>query len=271
MACFQKGCPDRARTAALAAAALVTLLAASASAQSATPSVGLDTGPNGTPLPAPPIPPGRGPIEMNGSMPPFNAPLPPAVPLPPPIVVPPATPPPQYETPPNPWTVSTIPSRATPSGPSKLSEAPDFAKRSAGGLRQALDEYDRRLGLAPGGGVVSAARALAMSEPVNGGARLEIVVDATGRILRAAVIDASEDTESWRRYAEALQEIPIRGMRAEGNHGVWMLVDVSSTVESSSAHTRWWAPGVALVFDVADIGARRTRVVHANVASEMSF
>jgi len=264
--------PGRLRIAARSAVALVLLLGAgSAWAQSASPSVGLNTGINGTPLPAPPVPPGREPVDTNSTMPPFTAPLPPSVPFPPPIVVPPATPPPQYQTPGSPWSATTVPTRPAPAGPRQLAEAPDFARRSAGGLRQALDEYDRRLGLAPGGGVLSAVRDLARSEGVRGGARLQIVVDSTGRILRTDVVDATEDVEGWRRLGDALQEIPIRGMRAEGRHGVWMLVDVSSTVERSSGRSQWWAPGVAVVFDVADIGARNLRVVHANVASQVSF
>ncbi len=118
---------------------------------------------------------------------------------------------------------------------------------------------------------MSAARDLARSQSVKGSARLEIVLDSSGRVLRAAVVDNSEDTEGWERIAEALQDTPLRVMRGEGNHGVWMLVDVSSSVQLISGRTQWWAPGVTLVFDVADISARSMRVVHANVASQMTF
>jgi hypothetical protein len=153
-----------------------------------------------------------------------------------------------------------------------LSERPGFAPSGAGGLRAALDEHDRQLGLGQGGPVASAAREIGMSEIVTGSARFEIVLDPSGQIRSATLLDASGDTAGWQRFADELGRASMRATRiGEGANGAWMLLDVDATNEPSSGHRRWWAPGIALLFDAGDINARDTRVVHSRVSSQLSF
>ena len=207
-------------------------------------------------------------------MPPFTSALQTSVPFPPPIEVVPAVPLPEYAPLPNPWTVrSLIPERVTPPGPYRaISEHPELLPQSRGGLRQALSEYDRRLGLGPSGPVVSAARRAGMSGTARGNARFEILVDRSGTIQSVSLLDASQDVHEWRRFAQSLQAMPLQGMRlGEDAQGVWMLLDVSANNERSSGHRRYWDYGLTFLFDVADISARTMRVVHATVASEVAF
>src|SRR4029078_1958560 len=117
------------------------------------------------PTPASPPPdPTEAPTDLNYSVPPFVAPLPPAINYPPPITVPPAT------TPPVPCGPFGNECRDNPGPvapyllPEQAGWSPDAAGPPAGGLRQALVEYDRRLGLGGGGAVIAAARDMLQGE-----------------------------------------------------------------------------------------------------------
>lgn len=210
----------------------------------------------------------------SGSLPPFTSPLPPSVPLPSPIQLIPAVPPSQHGYWPNPWTPpSAMPLRGTPPGPLRpIFEHPELRPGNAGGLRQALAEYDRRLGLGPSGALATVARRLGGSETMMGSARLEVLVDRTGNIQSVSILDASEDLPGWRHFAHILRATPVPGMRfAEEAQGVWMLLDVNARNALPSGHRRVWEHGSTLVFDVADFGARKSRVVHTSIASERPF
>jgi hypothetical protein len=207
-----------------------------------------------------------------GSMPPFTAPLPPSITLPAPLRVVPAVPPPEYGPLPSPWTAPrVIPERATPPMPRQLPN-PELITQGTLVLRQALAEYDRRLGMGPTGAVLSAARRVAMGETATGSARFEVWVDRTGTIRRVALRDASGDVPGWQQYAQALRSTPIPAMRmGDTAQDAWMVIDVSAQNERSSGRRRLWDYGLSLSFDVADIGARTMRVVHTRTASELTF
>jgi hypothetical protein len=241
------------------------------------PSARAQEGSNGVPSGVTPS--GATPVDSgiparSGTMPPFTAPLPPSVPLPSPIQLVPATPPPQYQRLPTPWTIlPRIPERpAAPAPYRPVLESPERNAASAGGLRQALSEYDRRLGLGPSGPVLSAARRAGMSATATGSARFEVVLDHSGTIQSVSLVDASEDLAGWQRFGENFRAVPLRGVRfAETAQGAWMMVDVSARNERLSGEPRWWDYGLTLVFDVANLHPRTQRVVHTSVVSELVF
>jgi hypothetical protein len=257
----------------LGSALVVTLLLSSSSASASQPPL-LPVGPYDCAPPtaaSPPPEPIEFPPGFNYSFPPFASPLPPAVNYPPPIAVPPAT------TPPRPCGPLGNECRDDPGpvAPYMLPEqpvTPDTAEPPAGGLRQALVEYDRRLGLGGGGAVIAAARDIAEHEYVTGSATFEVVADSSGRIRSARLQGASRDKEGWQRFGEALHQERVAGMRApDRSHGVWMIVYVSAENELTSGHTSWWSPGVALAFDLDDINARRIRTVSSRVLTEVWY
>jgi hypothetical protein len=154
-----------------------------------------------------------------------------------------------------------------------LPERPDEVEPPAGALRQSLSEFDRQLGLGGSGPLVSAAREVAMSEWVTGEATFEVLVDRSGMIQSARLVDASRDAAGWRRFGEELKSSsPRSGMRLpERARGVWTLLYVNVDNELTSGHRRWWAPGAVLTFDIADVHARRVRTVHTHVLGEVWF
>ena len=211
------------------------------------------------------------PTDLGYSVPPFVAPLPPAVNYPPPITVPPATTPPRPCGPfgnecrdnPGPVAPYLLPEQAV---------SPDTAEPPAGGLRQALVEYDRRLGLGGGGSVVAAARDIAQGEYVTGSATFEVVADPAGRIRSARLQDASGDREGWQRFGEALHQEHVTGMRApEHARAVWMILYVSAENELTSGQTTWWYPGAVFAFDVDAINATRIEDRTSRVLTEVWY
>jgi hypothetical protein len=224
------------------------------------------------PTPASPPPdPVEFPPGFNMSFPPFDSPLPPAINYPPPIVVPHGTTPPvncgpfgnECRDDPGPAAPYLLPEQAG---------NPDVAEPAAGGLRQALAEYDRRLGLGGGGPVVSEARAIAQREFVTGSATFEVLAEPSGRIRTVRLRNASQDRQGWERFAEALHQARVTGMRLpEQAHGVWLVLYVSAENELSTGQTSLWSPGVWLAFDVASVYAQRLRTVESRVLTEVWY
>jgi len=255
--------------------AAVTLSLRASSASASQPPL-LPVGPYGWAPPTPASPPPdqvEAPLDIDYySVPPFVAPLPPAVNYPPPITIPPATTPPvpcgpfgnECRDNPGPVAPYILPEQAG---------APDTAEPAAGGLRQALVEYDRRIGLGGGGAVVSTARNIAQGEYVTGSATFEVIADASGRIRSVRLQDATPgDKDGWQRFAEELHQQRATGMRTpEGAHSVWMILYVSAENELSTGHNSWWSPGVVLTFDVAAINARRLRTVTSRILTEVWY
>lgn len=186
--------------------------------------------------------------------PPFSAPLPPAVPLPPRAPIGVAIPPPP-----------TVPP------PFNIPERPGFTPFPAGGLRQALAEYDRREGLGASGPIEHAIRVLAMSSVARGTAVFAIRAQASGQIAAVRVTAANEDIEAWRELGERLTTLSVLPLRLpEEANGVWMVIRVEARVVHP-AGDRSIYPGTLLAFDPSNIATRQLRVVHAQTLSELWF
>jgi len=165
-----------------------------------------------------------------------------------------------------------IPPRPGYPPPLRLPERPDEAEPPAGALRQSLSEYDRRLGLGATGPILSSARQVAQSEWVTGEATLEVIADRSGLVRSVRVVNASQDTDGWRRYAEELQAAPASNLRLpEEARGVWTLIFVRAANERATGSHAWWSPGVAFTFDLSNIASKKTRTVHSHVLSEVWF
>jgi hypothetical protein len=211
------------------------------------------------------------PTDINYSVPPFNAPLPPAINYPPPIVVPHAV------TPPVPCGPFGNECRDNPGpvAPYLLPETaanPDVAEPPAGGLRQALSEYDRRIGLGGGGAIVAAARKVLEGEYVTGSATFEVIADPSGRIRAVRLQDASRDREGWQRFGEELHQERVAGMRArEHSQAVWMILYVSAENELPTGNAIGWYPGTVISFDSSNIGSQRVRSVSSRVLTEVWY
>jgi hypothetical protein len=184
-----------------------------------------------------------------------------------------ATPPPDSDTPKNPFeSFPALPTRPVPPAPLALPERPDGNTPPAGGLRQALAEYDRQLGLGRTSPIVSTFAAVGMSEWVTGEATFEVIVDRSGRFRSVRVLDASRDAEGWGRVVEKLRQSACRGIRFPTSAvGTWALVFVKMDNERFSGPNRYWWPGWTLAFDPSSAGSARTRVVRSHVLSEVWF
>jgi hypothetical protein len=249
------------------------LVSHGSSAQTTQPPL-LPVGPYDWAPPTPVAPPPESvefPTDINYSVPPFNAPLPPAINYPPPITVPHAVTPP---VPCGPFG-NECRDNPGPTAPYLLPEQagnPDVAEAPAGGLRQALSEYDRRIGIGGGGPVVAAARKVLQGEFVTGSATFEVIADPTGRIRAVRLQDASRDREGWQRFAEELHQQHASGMRVrEHTQAVWMILYVSAENEPTSGHNTWWYPGTVFAFDVSDINSRTVRTVTSRVLTEVWY
>lgn len=186
--------------------------------------------------------------------PPFTSPLPPSIPLPPlPPTLPGLPPPP------------TVPM------PFRIPERPQFTPLPAGGLRQTMSEYDRRLGLGPSGPVLAAAQSLAAGSPVRGSAVITVRVESTGQIAAARVTASSQSAAAWGELAARLASMSVRAVRLpEAAKGAWMVLRIESEPRLRSGD-RLHYPGVLLAFDVSNIGARPAPMVTAQVLSELWY
>jgi hypothetical protein len=152
-------------------------------------------------------------------------------------------------------------------------------------LRDALHEHDVELGLGAGGVLVGPAEEIARTSdtPWNSSAVLEVVADGSGQITGVRLVNVSEASEAWDRVAKALLGA-LRdrklSVRPPGGHGVVVTIQVSSRKALPSGATPDSFPmprvdqgqgAVSLPFDVADIGARARRSVHAHVVRERTF
>jgi hypothetical protein len=258
----------------LVAAAFVLLVARNVSAEPTTPSI-TPSQPvppvlgNEVPLletnPTPATPIGQGFLPAPPSLehprdegPPFTAVLPPSVPLPRAAPQIPATPPPGQRP-----------------APYRLPERPG-ATPPAGGLRQALSEYDRRLGLGAGGAVEDLARTDLVDSSAVGSAVLEVRVDRSGVVRTVRVVSASQDLADWQQLAREL-----RGARAgrirmpAGAAGAWMRIGLEARVTDPSGLGRPFPltlyPG-AVGFDVTSLAhASDLRTVFVSVLSEVWY
>jgi hypothetical protein len=183
--------------------------------------------------------------------------LPLSVPLPPLAPIVPITPPP--------------PDRPAPNFLPENPRAPQVF----GGLRQALSEYDRRLGLGSGGALISELDSRLAAGYVSGAALLEVRVDRQRRVRDVRVMDSSGGADAWNEFAANLVGTPLPTLRLpEPANGAWMQVRVEARPRMPSGRTPGrpaWLPGTLIAFDLSDLGAVEQRVGHARVVSEVWY
>lgn len=210
---------------------------------------------NPTPAVPPPVMrPGSPEPGSSEAGPPFTAPLPPSVPSAPQAPLGTALPPPPT-TPP----------------PFDIPERPGFTPFPAGGLRQALSEYDRRGGLDAGGPVTRAIETTAMSSIARGSAVFAIRARTTGQIASVRLTAANRDIDAWRDFGARLSTLSVAPLRLpEDAAGVWLVVRVEARVVHP-AGDRDWYPGTLFAFDPSNIDTQPLRVVHAQVLSQLWY
>jgi len=159
-----------------------------------------------------------------------------------------------------------------PTPPAAASARPDI-----GGLRAALAAHDRQLGLGSGGPVVSAARIAAQSGTADGNATISIKTDASGKVLSVALLDSTTSSAAWaavaRDMAAHLRSSPLRIPRNANGVIVTVRLEAKVRMPSGALPGKNGVPqldgvGVAGQFDLADIGARPARTVHATIINE---
>lgn len=144
---------------------------------------------------------------------------------------------------------------------------------TTGGLREALDAHDRKVGLGFGGPVVSAFHSVAASPsaPQRGRARFEAVIDGSGRVVAVHVLSVEGDMDSWRKVAaQVLAALRSRVLRVPPE-GVAIVLEVRSRYQLPSGAEPGKAVklrGAGAEFDLSDIGAVPSHNVAVRVLSE---
>jgi len=182
-----------------------------------------------------------------------------------------------------------------PSAPSGAS-APDGTSNVAPGaqqsMRDALREHDHSVGLDVGGPLVGATEAVVRSSdtPVDSRAVFEITADASGRITRVRLLDASDARGGWERVASSLagalrsQHLELRGHAGAivtlAVDSRWVLpsgnkpghpIGPTTAVDPQTGggcQTRGSGCSTSTSFDVTDLATKGARQVHARVLSE---
>lgn len=237
----------------------VAMLALASTTRAAEPPRAAPVGPDDEAIPTPAVPlpsmsPGSPQPLSPEAGPPFSAPLPPTVPLPPSAPVLPGLPPPY-----------TVP---TPFG---IPERPDLTPFPAGGLRQSMNELDRRAGLGAGGPVLRALETIAMDSTARGTAIFAIRAQANGQISAVRLTAANEDIALFRDLGTRLTTLSVSRLRLpEEANGVWLVVRLDASIVHPAGDQTWY-PGTLFAFDPSNIDTQRLRVVHARVLSELWF
>ena len=158
--------------------------------------------------------------------------------------------------------------------PERLEATPRPAS-TTGGLREALDAHDQKVGLGFGGPVVTAFHTAAANPtaPQTGSARFEAIIDASGRVTDVHVLSVDGEMEKWLAVArQVLASLRSRVLRTPlGGQGVAIVVAVQSRYQLPSGAAPGRAielEGVGAQFDISDIGARPTHNVAVRVLSE---
>ena len=220
----------------------------------------------GLPIAVPDAPPPTGLVDLPhpstlydvyDARPDFTLPLPPTNPGPPRSGLVPATPPPP-----------SLPA------PLALPERPG-APPPAGGLRQALSEYDRRGGLGAAPAVASLSRGLLQNADAWGSATLVVAMDARGTIQMARVLSSSGDDAAWGQFAAELRGKHVRARLPAEARGIWMTLGVEARTNAArgiGGGPVSVARGGLLTFDLADLAAvPQQRLVQTSVLSEVWY
>jgi hypothetical protein len=162
-------------------------------------------------------------------------------------------------------------SRETPEQAARAAE--QHANQAAGeAMRGALHDRDVSLGLGGGGPVVTALEAAVRQStaPDESHAVLIAIADATGTVLRVEV-ESATDNPAYRGIAEDVLT-RLRGQKLrvpEGSRGLAMRIDVASRIASPSGGGAGLDPrSMGAHFDIADLGAKPHRIIHARVLGE---
>jgi hypothetical protein len=151
--------------------------------------------------------------------------------------------------------------------------ATEHANQAAGeAMRGALHDRDVSLGLGGGGPVVTALEAAVRQStaPDESHAVLIAIADATGTVLRVEV-ESATDNPAYRGIAEDVL-VRLRGQKVrvpEGSRGLAMRIDVASRIASPSGGGVGVDPrNLGGHFDIADLGSKPHRIIHARVLGE---
>ncbi len=157
--------------------------------------------------------------------------------------------------------------------PDRAEPAPRPAS-TTGGLQEALDAHDRKVGLGFSGPVVTAFHAAVAqpTAPQTGSATFEAIIDASGRVTDVQVLSVNGEMDKWLAVArQVLAALRARVLRTPVGQGVAVVVAVQSRhqLPSGAAPGRGIEmKGAGAQFDLSDIGARPTHNVSVRVLSE---
>lgn len=159
-----------------------------------------------------------------------------------------------------------------PTGRSARSPRP---ASTSGGLVEALDGHDRKLGLGFSGPIISAFHSICQAAftPENGSARFEVTLDSKGQVLSVRVISADGNRARWAAVARsALHALRSRAFRVPAaGQGIEIVLEVRSRVQLPSGAKPGDAARALVLdgkFDLSDIGATSMHNVAVHVVTE---
>lgn len=173
--------------------------------------------------------------------------------------------------------LSALRTEPAPRLPPAPAPAPDVKDRLDRSLAAGLAEQSRRLGLGPGGAVISALEHATRSAhtPPSARATFLAVVDGTGAVTTVRLQAASESTPAWQDVAQrALRALKARRLRPpDGARPIELQIEVTCALQlpsgaESGVDTDFKLGAVSGTFDVADVGARAQRMVRARLVSQ---
>jgi hypothetical protein len=162
----------------------------------------------------------------------------------------------------------------------RVAKAARVKRRLDHALAQGLTDADVARGRGAGGPVLRSLEAAiyASNVPLNGQASFVFTIDSEGKLVSSVVGDASTDRAAWARVArQTAQSFAARKLMVPKGKGIKLTIAVTSRLElPSGADPRSTGldlstspfPAASLTGDLADLGARARRMVHAHVVSE---
>jgi len=159
--------------------------------------------------------------------------------------------------------------------PNAMPPAPRTAS-STGGVQEALDAHDRRIGLGFGGPVASAVHAAASTvnnAPQTGQATFEAIIDRHGRAQSVSVLSVNGDLSAWQNVADhVLRILRARSIRVPpGARGLAVTLRVVARYQLPSGAVPGKAiqgDGAGASFDLSDIGSIPARNVAVQILTE---
>lgn len=154
---------------------------------------------------------------------------------------------------------------------SRLAERSTRKTTLGDGLAQALRARDVERGIGAGGAVIARLRSVlrASTLAVEGRYRIAVVFDAAGRIREVTLLESAGAPagELERDARRALEQLRVK--ISPPSEGLRVIVAIDSRVTLPSGARRGVeTAGPGARFDLSDIGAKPSRVLHAHVESE---